>query len=116
MSKQQVARLAVSDEQWLAFRQAALARGTSVSAYLGKLVEAELGRRRRRPVASVDVEGPLEQQALHALDEVRASIDELDGIAGRLARSAVAHGASWDDVGGSLRLTAGQASAAFSPE
>lgn len=114
--KQQVARVAVDDEQWLTFRQAALARGVSVSAYLGKLVEAELGRRRQRPVASVKGEAPPERQALDALAEVRASIDELDDIAGRLARSAVAHGASWDDVGTSLRLSAGQASAAFSAE
>ena len=34
----QVARVAVDDETWVAFRQAALARGISVSAYLGKLI------------------------------------------------------------------------------
>ena len=48
-----------------------------------------------------------------ALAEVRASIDELDKIAGRLARSAVAHGASWEDVGSSLRLDADKARAAY---
>ena len=37
---------------------------------------------------------PEEEQALAALGAVRASIDELDAIAGRLARSAVAHGGS----------------------
>ena len=41
------------------------------------------------------------------------SIDELDQIAGRLARSATAHGASWEDVGSSLRLNAQQAREAF---
>jgi hypothetical protein len=44
---------------------------------------------------------------------VRASIDELDVIAGRLARSAVAHGGSWDDVGGRLRIDPQRAEAAY---
>src|SRR5438309_9693207 len=92
-----VARVAVSDEQWRAFRQAALAQGISVSTYLARLVDAELKRRRGRPVASVDPEAPPGEQAISALAEVRASIDELDKIAGRLARSAVAHRGSWDD-------------------
>lgn len=116
MPKQQVARVAVDDEQWLAFRQVGLARGISVSVYLGKLVEAELNRRRGRPVASIAVDDPLDEQGLSALAEVRASIDELDSIAGRLARSAVAHGASWEDVASSLRLTPSQASTAFAGE
>jgi hypothetical protein len=60
--------------------------------------------------------GPLkatEEQALAALAAVRASIDELDAIAGRLARAAVAHGGSWDDVAGSLRPDRAQAEAAY---
>ena len=55
-SKRQVSRVAVDDERWMAFRQAALARGISVSAYLGKLVEAELKRRAGRAVAAVKPE------------------------------------------------------------
>jgi hypothetical protein len=109
----QVARVAITDDEWLAFRQAALVRGTSISAYLGKLVRAELSRRAGRPVGGIAPEAEPSEQALVALGEVRASIDELDAIAGRLARSAVAHGASWGDVASSLRLAEGQARAAY---
>ena len=115
-SSSQAARVAVDDDQWRAFRQAALARGTSVSAYLGRLVEAELARRRGRPVEAVKPDAPGGHQALAALGEVRASIDELDSIAGRLARSAVAHGESWADVASSLRLATTQAKAAYEAE
>jgi hypothetical protein len=108
-----VARVAVSDEQWGAFRQAAFARGISVSTYLARLVDAELKRRGGRPVAALDHPAEPADQAVNALAEVRASIDELDNIAGRLARSAVAHGASWNDVGSSLRLDANQARGAY---
>lgn len=115
-SKHQVARVAVKDEQWVAFRQAALMQGVSVSGYLGRLVEKELGRRAGRPVGATDVSQPEPDQALGALTEVRASIDELDGIAGRLARSAVAHGASWADVASSLRLSGPAAQAAYASD
>ena len=111
-----VARVALADDQWLAFRQAALAQGISVAAYLGRLVEAELARRRGRPVDAVDPESPAPEQAVAALAEVRASIDELNAIAGRLARSAVAHGGSWADVGSSLRLDPDRARAAYEKE
>src|SRR4051794_24799184 len=57
-SSAKVARVAVSDEQWRAFRQAALTQGISVSTYLARLVEAELSRRRGRPVAAVDPKAP----------------------------------------------------------
>jgi hypothetical protein len=112
-STAKVARVAVSDDQWAAFRHAALAQGITVSAYLARLVEAELSRRRGRPVAAIDPEAPAADQSVSALAEVRASIDELDKIAGRLARSAVAHGASWEDVGSSLRLGTENARAAY---
>src|SRR3954468_6799218 len=112
-STAKVARVAVSDEQWSAFRHAALTQGISVSTYLARLVESELSRRRGRPVAAVDPEARPADQGVSALAEVRASIDELDKIAGRLARSAVAHGASWEDVGSSLRLDADKARAAY---
>ena len=109
----QLARVAVSPETWMAFRQAALAQGVSVAAYLGRLVEREVQRRTDRKVAGVSLDAAEPVQALAALAEVRASIDELDEIAGRLARSATAHGASWEDVGSSLRLNAQQAREAF---
>lgn len=112
-SSAKVARVAVPDEQWRAFRQAALVQGVSVATYLARLVDAELSRRRGRAVAAVDPEAAPADQAVSALAEVRASIDELDKIAGRLARSAVAHGASWQDVGSSLRLDADKARAAY---
>src|SRR3954462_8715506 len=112
-STAQVARVAVSHDQWRAFRQASLAQGITVSAYLARLVETELKRRRGRPVAAVDPEAAPADQAGNALAEVRASIDELDKIAGRLARSAIAHGASWEDVGSSLRLDEDKARAAY---
>ena len=47
---------------------------------------------------------------LHAF---RASIDELDDIAGRLARSANQLGGSWRDVASSLRLTEDAARRAY---
>jgi hypothetical protein len=109
----QVSRVAVDDERWVAFRQAALARGISVSAYLGKLVEAELKRRSGRAVAGVEPEAPADEQALIALAEVMASIAELDQIAGRLARSAVEHGGAWGDVASALRIDEAQAEAAY---
>src|SRR5215211_6951523 len=70
-----------------------LSRGISVSAYLGRLVEAELKRREGRAVATITPEMPAPDQAIAALAEVRDSIDELNDLAGRLARSAIAHGA-----------------------
>ena len=80
------------------------------------LVEAELARRRGRPVEAVDPDAPPSDQAIAALAELRASIDELERIAGRLARSAVAHGASWADVATSLRLDSGQTQAAYAKD
>jgi hypothetical protein len=114
-SAAKVARVAISDERWRAFRQAALAQEITVSTYLARLVEAELKRRSGRPIAVVDPEAAPADQAVNALAEVRASIDEVDNLAGRLARSAIAHGASWEDVGSSLRLDPRQARAAYDP-
>src|SRR5438093_5115114 len=101
----QVARVAVSDEEWRAFRHAAVAQGVSVSSYLGRLVDAELRRRRVRVGADGEQQQTEAGQAIAALVDARLAIAELDAIAGRLARSATAHGASWDDVASSLRLT-----------
>jgi hypothetical protein len=112
-SRNQVARVAVDDETWRAFRQAALARGITVAAYLGKLVESELRRRKANPLAVADVDQPETDQALAALAAVRSAIDELDDIAGRLARSAVEHGGSWEDVASSLRLSPDAARRAY---
>ena len=111
----QVSRVAIDDQRWVAFRQAALARGISVSAYLGKLVEAELKRRGGRAIATVDPAAPTDEQAVAALAEVRDSIDELDQIAGRLARSAIDHGASWSDVGSALRIDPIRAEKVYGP-
>lgn len=107
------ARVAVDEETWQAFRQAALARGIPVSVYLGKLVQRELARRRGTSAAGVDLALPEPDQALVALEEVRASIGELDDIAGRLARSAVAQGGRWADVGSSLRMSSEAAQTAY---
>lgn len=109
----QLARVGVSPETWTAFRQLALTQGISVAAYLGRLVEREVQRRQTREIAGVSLDAPEPDQALAALAEVRASIDELDAIAGRLARSAAMQGASWADVGSSLRLNADKARAAY---
>lgn len=87
--------MGVDDPTWRAFRQAALDRGLSVSSYLAKLVEAELRRRGASAVGTFSEEQAGETDAaIAALVDVRVAIDELDDIAGRLARSATAHGAS----------------------
>jgi hypothetical protein len=109
----QVARVAVSDEQWRAFRALALSREASVSAYLGELVAAELKRRKASPAAAAGGKASDVDLAIAALAAVRASIDELDQIAGRLARAATARGASWQDVARPLRLSADVAEKAF---
>lgn len=106
------ARVAVDEERWTTFRTVALERGLSISAYLGRLVEAELKRREGLGLVSVEA-APEEDQALAALAAVRVSIDELEVIAGRLARSAVAHGGSWDDVAGRLRIERRRAEVAY---
>jgi hypothetical protein len=113
MPDQQVARVAVANETWQRFRQVAILRGLTVSAYLGQLVERELARRADAPVAQISTEGEERDQALQALSAVRQGINELDDIAGRLARSATAHGATWDDVASSLRITASHAQRAY---
>jgi hypothetical protein len=107
------ARIAVEDRAWRAFRQAAIVRGIPVSVYLGKLVEAELGRRSATQVGEVDAEAGPRDQAMVALSAVRASIDELDDIAGRLARSAAELGGSWSDVASSLGLAENAARRAY---
>jgi hypothetical protein len=109
------ARVAVDEKSWRAFRQAALVRGISVSTYLGKLVDAELKRRRATPLARTSHDDPAPDSALEALATVRAAIDELDDIAGRLARSAIATGASWNEIGASLRLASDAARSAYGP-
>lgn len=112
-SRNQVARVAVDDEAWREFRQTAVARGITVAAYLGKLVESELRRRKASPLAVADADQPEPDQALAALAAVRLAIDELDDIAGRLARSAVEHGGAWEDVGSSLGIETSAAQRAY---
>lgn len=111
--RHQAARVAVDDDTWRIFRHAALVRGLSVSGYLGKLVEAELKRRKATPLGQTAVDDPHADTALDALATVLASIDELDDIAGRLARSASQTGASWDEVGSALRIRGDAARAAY---
>jgi len=108
-----LARVAVDDATWRQFRQIALIRDRSIAAYLGALVRDELRRRRQRPVAAIVADAPREDQALIALRDVRAAIDELDDIAGRLARTAIDQGASWQDVGSSLRIAPEAAERAY---
>jgi hypothetical protein len=97
--------VAVQAETWRAFRQAALVRGIPVSEYLAKLVEQELARRSATPSSQISVVHSDADQSVAALRAVRAAIDELDDIAGRLARSAYEHGGSWQDIASSLRLS-----------
>jgi len=99
-----VARVTVSDEAWARFRHVALAQGIPVSRYLGRLVEAELERRKPRPVRRVSGAAGEIEDGLAALREVRLAIDELDAIAGRLARETANRGGRWDDIGPALRL------------
>src|SRR3954465_7426150 len=91
----QLARVAVDDETWRRFRQVAIVRDLSMAEYLGQLVRRELRRRADRLVTGVSPDQPPHEQALVALGDLRQAIDELDQIAGRLARSAIAHGGSW---------------------
>ena len=107
------ARIAVDAETWRAFRQAAIVRGIPVSVYLGRLVETELGRRNVTAVADMTPDAAPGDQALAALGAVRASIDDLDDIAGRLARSANELGGSWRDIASSLGLTEDAARRAY---
>lgn len=113
MPESHFARVAVDEERWIAFRQAALARGLSISGSLGRLVEAELKRREALGVGAITAETPAEEEALAVLAAVRASIDELEAIARRLAPSAVAHGRSWEEVGRALRIDPRQAERAY---
>jgi len=110
--KYHVARVTVSDDAWAAFRRVALAQGTPVSRYLGRLVEAELERRKPRPVRVSGAAGEIED-GLAALREVRLAIDELDAIAGRLARETANRGGRWGDIGPALRLRPDAARSAY---
>jgi hypothetical protein len=88
----QLAGVAVDDDTWRRFRQAGLLRDLSVAAYLGQLVERERRRRASRAVGEAATQQPSRDQALRALNDVCQAIDELDQIAGRLARTAGAPG------------------------
>jgi hypothetical protein len=76
-------------------------------------VETELGRRNATDIAEVTPDVAPSDQALVTLSAVRASIDELDDIAGRLARSANQLGGSWRDIASSLRLAEDAARRAY---
>lgn len=109
MPGSRVTRVGVDDETWQAFRQLALLRGIPVSDYLAKLVGRELARRPESKARLVALDAPPQEQTLAALADVREAIDELDDIAGRLARSAYELGGSWQDIGRTLDIRAEQA-------
>jgi hypothetical protein len=111
--KYHVARVTVSDEAWVAFRRVAVAQGTPVSRYLGRLVEAELERRETRPVERVSGEAGEVDDGIAALREVRLAIDELEAIAGRLARETANRGGRWGDIGPALGLRPDVARSAY---
>jgi hypothetical protein len=113
MPSSRVTRVGVDDETWQAFRQLALLRGIPVSDYLAKLVDRELARRPESKARLVALDAPPEKQALAALSDARDALLELDDIAGRLARSAHEHGASWKDIGSSLGTSADSAQRFF---
>lgn len=73
-----MARVAVSDEVWAAYRAALGARPVSVA--LGELVRREVGRSARRSAADV-------QSIRLALDDARQLADELTALIVRLERS-----------------------------
>ena len=108
-----VARVTVSDDAWATFRRVALAQGTPVSRYLGRLVVAELERRETRQVRRVCGKAGEVEDGLAALREVRLAIDELDAIAGRLARETANRGGRWDDIGPALGLRPDAARSAY---
>jgi hypothetical protein len=112
-SQHHVARVAVDDHTWQSFRHAALVRGLSVAAYLGKLVETEVKRRGATALAHTNELDPPPDVAIDALATVRATLDELHDVAGRLARTAVGTGASWDEVAETLRFSPADARQAF---
>ena len=76
-----LARVNVSDEVWVAFRQAAGRRHSFVSRYLGSLVEREVIRLR---AADAREEGLRAQEAAGALEEAQSLKADLEGIAQRL--------------------------------
>jgi hypothetical protein len=112
-SNYHVARVTVPDEVWAGFRRVALAEGTPVSRYLGRLVEAELKRRQTRPVRRASGKAGEIEEGIAALREVRLAIDELDAIAGRLARETANRGGRWDDIGLALGLRPDAARSAY---
>lgn len=101
----QVARVAISNELWRAFRQLALARDKSVSAYLGLLVAAELKRRKATPVDALGSEASETEQAMEALGDARSAIGELASLGGSPARRSPAarRGKTWQVLCASAR-------------
>jgi hypothetical protein len=112
-SKYHVTRVTVEDTAWAGFRQIAVAQAIPVSCYLGRLVQAELDRRERRPVRRVSGKAGEIKDGLAALREVRLAIDELDAIAGRLARETANRGGRWGDIGPALGLRPDVARSAY---
>jgi hypothetical protein len=53
------------------------------------------------------------ENGLAALREVRLAIDELDAVAGQLARGTANRGGSWEDIGAALKLRTDAAQNAY---
>jgi hypothetical protein len=77
------------------------------------LLAAQLQRHEIRPVRRVSGTASAIDNGLAALRDVRLAIDELDAIAGRLARETVKRGGRCDDVGAALRLRPDAARTAY---
>jgi hypothetical protein len=68
-----MARVNLSEEQWLEFRALAIREKRSVAAYLGRLVEKEIGRMAR-------VERRRSQREVHAPSDAHAQPADQDPI------------------------------------
>jgi hypothetical protein len=89
-----VARVTASDDAWATFRQVAVAQGTPVSRYLGRLVGAEIERRKTRPVRRVSGKTEAIEDGLAALREFDLrSTSSTPSRAGWLARRPTVAGA-----------------------
>jgi hypothetical protein len=69
---QHMARVNLSEEQWLEFRALAIREKQSVAAYLGRLVEKEIGRMARveQRRSEREIDAPTEAQVPAALEEL----------------------------------------------
>lgn len=85
ITRDRMARVQVSDEVWASFR--AGLGVTPVNIALGKLVEREVGRQRRRTADDA-------QEAQAAIEDARSVANELETLALRLERTTASGGGS----------------------